>query len=196
MSPLVVVAGFGRCGSSMVMQMLAAGGLHVHADERASMETTLIQSPEGWAHLLAQPRPAAVKALDPFWPPPGATGLRILWLDRSPREQAKSMAKLLGSLGGVRVDRAERRRLEKDLARSRRKVVNHLRKHHEPPRFKGSTLLELRFEELLEYPRNVSQRIADWLDLGLDPAAMAEVVRPRSPACLPDLAIEAEATSR
>ncbi len=188
---IVVVAGFGRCGSTLAMQMLAAGGLRTVGDGR-STETGAVQTREGWLRMLDwEVPPFAVKALDPFWPPAGPS-YAFIWLDRDPSEQAKSHAKFLHAVTGRRLSGAERRMYRAMLRRDRPRVVSGLRD------YSGSRLLVTRFESLIERPLDESVSIAWWLGEGarraghtgieLDSAAMAQVVRRRSTRCLDHLA--------
>jgi hypothetical protein len=50
----LIVSGFGRCGTTMVMQMLNAAGVRVHCDSYASFEATEMATPRQgmyWARL-------------------------------------------------------------------------------------------------------------------------------------------------
>ena len=87
--PITVVAGFGRCGSSLVMQMLAAGGMRTPYSSFPSYEI-----PHGIKVLMGELYGGAVKILDPHvHQPPKGHVYRFIWLDRDPVQQAKSMAK-------------------------------------------------------------------------------------------------------
>jgi len=182
MADLIVVSGFGRCGSSLMMQMLDAGGLDPVADNTASYEdqrTLRLPSHPGWLDD-AGGRP--VKVLDPHihrlpanesrWPR-REHGYRVIWLDRDPKEQSRSMAKLL-LLEGRILTRTQRRRIERGLRRDRPKALRAL----PLPR------LGLRFRDLIQHPENTSARVRDFLGEDLDVAAMVVQVIPRDPGCL------------
>ena len=73
-----IVTGFGRCGSTMLMRMLDAGGMPVVADSRASFESELfrVPKPTDWQ----QYRGRAIKVLDPHrWCFPSAQDVRFLF---------------------------------------------------------------------------------------------------------------------
>lgn len=94
-SRLVIVTGQGRCGSTMAMQMLRAGGVawapganRVSGEHPSTRELRRVLRP--W------PSPVAVKVLDPGrtlprLPRPGAW----VWLRRDPLAQAASMERLV-----------------------------------------------------------------------------------------------------
>ena len=92
----VLVVGLGRCGSSLTMQMLAAGGMPVHgkAPTYEVEEAMVGRMDRAW---LAAQR-GAIKVLEPKRMPSlvlDHPGNAIIWLDRDPDQQAKSQAKFL-----------------------------------------------------------------------------------------------------
>lgn len=111
--PTVIVAGFGRCGSSLVMQMLHAAGFPVTGEypsfERDEYNTGGLSPPAG-----------ASKILNLECNPPPAGAYRWVWLDRSPAQQAKSQAKFLLELSGIRMSRRDVRRMACGYAPARK----------------------------------------------------------------------------
>src|SRR5262245_14505758 len=108
---ITFVSGFPRCGSSMVMQMLKAGGFPLFYDEgrEAAYETTLIFKLPGDCAWLLRCQGRAVKLLDPHvYTPPRELSYDVIWLERDPVEQARSQVKLLNALGGALNTPAER----------------------------------------------------------------------------------------
>ena len=87
---MILIAGLGRCGSSLTCQMLAAGGLKV-AGAHPDYEPTLLwhQSTEAQRCAILQQHQAA-KWIDPHRFPLRATqaGSIVLWLDRDEVQQA------------------------------------------------------------------------------------------------------------
>lgn len=170
--PPVIVAGFGRCGSSLVMQMLDAGGFPV-TGEYPSFECEAYNAG-------GQPPPAgASKILDLHLNPPPGGPYRWIWLDRNRNEQAKSQTKFLKLLCGVRVSRAEVRTIAGSYQRDRTTcfaVMGRL----------GGEILLLTFEELVTNPASAAGRIGAFVG-GADHAKMVAVVRDRPPGCLPHL---------
>lgn len=90
-----LVAGFGRCGSSLVMAMLKAGGLPEVGTppiyEVAEFNTTYT-----CATFLERSGGGILKWLEPLATvlPSAMRGGPILWLDRDPSEWAESHLKL------------------------------------------------------------------------------------------------------
>jgi len=191
-SAALFVCGLGRCGSSMVMGMLYAGGLPVIARERESFECA------STAEALANARVgAAVKVLEPHlhhdrFP---AFPIAVVWLERAEKEQAASLAKAMGAMTGRPLARADRRRLVAALRKDTKRSRAVLRRR---------PCLRLRFGGVLEDPRRAAEQLAAFtqerLGVALDVGAMAAVVRPRGARCAPGLepglAQEAAAVAR
>lgn len=187
--PVLVVAGLGRCGSSLTMQMLAAAGIPC-AGEAPGYEPPEMMGPVVPVQWWKAQQGRAVKALDPHRHrlPPFVPRL-VIWLDRDPREQAKSAWKFVTAMehGRASGNRSQVRGMEAQLRRDRTQALNALGAHRPPDIF-------ARFETIIERPREFAETLAmDLWMLGfcqLGPAAvarMAEVVRPRSPKCLDGL---------
>lgn len=179
--PPIVVSGFGRCGSSLTMQMLAAGGVPC-VGEPPDFEVS------GAAHRIAPEFIAscagqAVKILDPHRV--GLPGeMAVVWLDRNTREQAASHAKFAHAALGREYDRKQRRalqrQLEADLPRALREIDDRL-------------LLRIDFGLLVMDPKHhallLRQRLK-YLGYDLDAEAAAAVVIRRPPQCMPTMHIE------
>lgn len=175
----VVVAGLGRCGSSLMMQMLHAGGMHC-VGEAPAFEDDRVRDRVAPADIEAW-RGQAVKVLDPH-----RTGLpgdvRVIWLDRDPKQQADSQAKFLRILGGITIDRSKRRAAAAGLAVERSAAMRVIG---------GRPVLTIRFETLLADPQFTAEKVASFLTpIPLDVGQMVAQVLPRDPACRPDLGIE------
>ena len=110
--PVLLVCGLGRCGTSMVMQMLAAGGVAVTgaAPAHERDETLRLGSAEAQAWLRAQTG-RAVKLLDPHrnGVPDDVPAITI-WLNRNLDDQAASHFKMLDHVAGETPSRETRRR--------------------------------------------------------------------------------------
>lgn len=187
--PIVVVTGFGRCGTSMVMKMLHAGGVEPYAEPGnigSSYETEdLYRLPEdhGW---LAGCRGKAVKVLEPHRcrPPRKIHPYRFVLILRNPLQQAKSQAKLLRTLCSLAVDRRDVAALACGIRRDEKVVKAML------AQYPDSQTLVLDFEFILDWPHQAAQRLEEFLGRPLDCAAMAAIVRPRAAECAPDMAFE------
>lgn len=175
----VAVCGFGRCGSTMLMAMLDAGGIPIvaGADER-SYETPLDR-------LTADDVDGrAVKALDLYDQLPDHP-YRVVWLDRRLFDQVASEIKLAAAAGG---------KIAPDFEAS-------LTAHHKRQRPRAIRRLAglgpihtVRYERALRKPRVVAGELADFLaDCHLPPLdvdAAAAVVHDRSPDVRPTLDFE------
>jgi len=174
----LVVAGLGRCGTSMLMQMLSRGGVPC-VGEWPAFEPEEAQAPT--AAFIASCAGKAVKVLDPQRV--GLPGdVRVIWLDRDHAQQAKSHAKFMQMLMGAHVDRDGRRKLAAGMVRDTREAMDVI----------GSRpLARMRFEEVLKSPRSAAQLLAEFSrHSGFDVDAAAAAVHPRSPACAPGLDME------
>jgi hypothetical protein len=180
--PVILVSGFGRCGSSLVMQMLDAAGVGTTGEWPAFEDDRVLGLPHraGW---LNQQHGRAVKLLDPhiYTPPPGLP-CRAIWLDRNPDEQSKSQAKFLRLVCGKGISRTKRRGLQASYRADRPLCLDLLRSLAGEP-------LVLSFEGILADPVAASFLIARHCRIP-DPvavAAMAQAVVPRDPNCLPGM---------
>lgn len=110
---IILVAGLGRCGTSLALQMLSAGGIAcvgtAPSYEDAAIDGFRTTDPQAWAACSAG---KAVKLLDPHRaPPPRGPRYRTLWLFRDWADQARSQLKLIGASE----DRGSRKRMERSL---------------------------------------------------------------------------------
>ena len=174
--PPVIVAGFGRCGSSLVMQMLHAASFPV-TGEYPSFEC------EEYNAGGQPPTAGASKILNIDCNPPPGGPYRWIWLDRSPAQQAKSQAKLLRELGGIRMARSDVRAMACSYGLARRECFEIMRRI-------GGPVLGLSFEQLVLDPRGAAAKIGEFVGC-MEIERMARVVRKRKPECLPYL-LEAE----
>lgn len=174
----IIVAGLGRCGSSLVMQMLAAAGVKCAGEPPLYEHEDTVQG----AHLSAAwfAQFGAVKLLMPtLYNIDRAADISFVWMDRNPAEQSRSQIKYMrGVVPDIYAGVPEPRLLEiyrAELARFRRESLAVV------DRFPH---IYATFEEALRDPKRIAGRF------GLDRDAMASVIVPRSPACRPDMAIE------
>jgi hypothetical protein len=173
----LIVSGFGRCGSSLVMQMLHAGGFPTTGDYPAF---------EDERYSLGQksaPLGVAVKILDPhkFHMLPGH--YRWIWLDRDPRQQAKSQVKFLRHVAGLSLGKEAVSKFAKSFKDERPACMAAIKRI-------GGPLLQLRFENIVNSPDCAAQAIGGFVGC-CSHASMAAVIVRRSPTCLPYL-LEAE----
>jgi hypothetical protein len=187
--PITIVAGFGRCGSSLVMQMLAAGGMPTPYSEYPSYEINFSNTQV----LMQALQGGAIKVLDPHINrPPIGPEYRWIWLDRDPVQQAKSMAKLwkaatmeMAGVGpGAYREFTEDQIVKLAEAFKRdRPQANGLMLKYTP----AQGILKLRFEMILAEPAFAAYSLNKFCGGKLDEAKMVAAVRPRTPECLPYL---------
>lgn len=181
----IIVAGLGRCGTSLVMRMLDVAGVSTIGDrpdwECMATQMRLEDDPADWAVAI---RGRAVKLLDAHryqLPPLG--DFDLIWLCRDEREQAKSGLKLVSSMfSTIKPDRKQARAWAAGLRRDTPRAMKALALAG-PPR-----TLALRFEHILGDPFMSALKICRFLGLdNADPREMASQVLPRGPECLPYL---------
>lgn len=186
-APTIAVCGFGRCGSSMLMQMLAAGGIPMApGSQQGSGEMHSID-------LIAGLNPAAVagtaiKLLDfPLrFPIPTGPTWRFVWLDRDHVQQATSTIKLLTGIGAIEpmdslTTQWKLRELVGSYQRDRARVLGTIRSA-------GPTVV-LSYEQVLARPTRAVRHLRR-IAPDIDGVAAAAVVHRRDGTCRPDLAVE------
>lgn len=186
---IILVTGFGRCGSSLVMQMLHAGGVDCTGTYPAFEDPAGgFGGPFHRGNVAAAAGFAgkAIKVLDPQEGrlPPGLP-YRAIWCRRDFREQARSQVKLLRMVMGVPAGREEARRFERSYASDLPKAINSLRSAG------IRRFMDVRFEDTLASPQRIARELAVWCELPAEAAPkMAAAVRRRSPECAPGMDME------
>ena len=183
MAPVTLVAGFGRCGSSLTMQMLDAAGLTMLGCWPAFEVKTIVTDEDSrWlAHqggkvfklLVSHPNHFTLNS-DVAW--------RTIWIDRRGRDLATSQIKLLRA-GGATIKREAFDALRQSYRRDRAKTLRKLRK--------AGPVLCLRFEHLVTCPKHQAARIAAFLDLDHSTIEMmSRRVIERKPDVRPNMSLE------
>lgn len=171
--PAIIVAGMGRCGTSLMMQMLHAAGVPC-VGRYPAFETDHSSIRHFDANFIAQLGDVAMKLIDPkHFQIPDLRHHVVVWLDRDADQQAASALKLLGIAGG----RRERRAYAKSLRNDRWPNIHALG---------HCSKFTTRFEDLIERPVIATGKISQFLaEFGwdIDPAIMAGQVVPRSSVC-------------
>lgn len=185
MKPCIVVAGMGRCGTSLMMQMLAAGGVPC-TGEWPAFESDLAMAGRFDAKAFDALGDCAVKLVDPAPLKPGRLPNHVvIWLDRSVPQQARSQIKFL-RWNGQRVEESRRTRLAFESGLRRERLGNRL-SLGVPGRTYSITAS---FEMLINYPRRTAREIALFLSAHgwtVDADAMARQVVRRQPDCYPGM---------
>lgn len=182
--PHIIVAGLGRCGTTLMMHMLRAAGIPCIGEPPAFEVDETNHRKVSDAFLSRHPG-HALKLLDPHLTPLPLASAPTIWLDRDAKEQAKSQAKMATIIMGLPTpSRLHMRRWCSGLRSDRSIALAAL-----PP----GPRLRIAFEGLINAPscaaHSVAAFLAPWWP-ELDAAKMAAVVKPRSAACASDLSIE------
>lgn len=176
MKIITIVAGFGRCGSSLVMQMLAAGGMPTPYSSYPSYEID-----KNTKMFMANLYGGAMKVLDPhiFRPPKGGV-YQFIWIDRLPIEQAKSMVKFMNVLlpGKLKGNYEEQvAKMAESFKKDRPKCMGLMHNYTQ-------RILKLWFEDILRDPAGTATKLNAFCGGQLNEEAMVKAVRPRGPECL------------
>ncbi len=181
--PIVVVSGLPRSGTSMTMKMLEAGGLSLVID---GIRTADEDNPKGYYEdervkdlgeiddksWLADSRGKAIKVISYLLKDlPGSHNYKVLFMRRDVHEILASQAKMLERRGETS-DTSDERMIE--LYDDHLWKVNRLLK-----REAHLDVLDVPYKSVLENPRQLADRIRDFLGLPLDAAKMAGVVDER-----------------
>ena len=176
-----LVAGHGRCGSSMVMAMLQAGGLPVVG------HSPVYESPDFNEHFtsetfLRKHEGSILKWLDPThtYLPAAFRGGPILWLDRDPSTWAESHMKLHNMWTGSPLrheDPVAHESLSAEVAERTASVAQKISAY--------GPLERLRFEDILTSPRDAAEPLGRVFRAfgSFDVAKAAAVVRARTSEC-------------
>ena len=180
---ILIVTGLPRSGTSLMMQMLHAGGHPVLTDNKRTADANNERGYFEWEDikqlprnpsLIAQADGMAVKVVTPLLPHlPSGHRYKIIFMRRPLEEVARSQ----------HVMRFQQQGKTDDLATN---VVPLLQKHLDSTldllrRAPGIQMLEVDYPELVRDPQAWAARVADFLDDGRLPQrqAMSEVVKPQ-----------------
>ncbi len=179
--PPIVVTGWGRCGTTLAMLMLRAGGIPwADGSNPASGELTgpAARHPEDAA---APGRAVKIILADPRDTPRIPAAASIIWMRRNPREQARSIRKF------------ERLLIKPAVQLPERLLISRLTDWTEIALAdlddRGIPVLEVWFEDALADPHGTATLLTR-ITPSLETAGAAAVVQPRRPECAHDLSIE------
>jgi len=173
-----------------MMRILWAGGVPVYADNFASFEHGDLEGPQDMRAILPRLYGKAAKVLDPqrnTWP--DRLDAKVILLDRTPREQAKSQIKFLREISVLDINRQAWRPIERSLMIDRTKVRILFAELE-------ADVLPVRFELLIEHPNDVIGRVSEFLRMPFAVDDLSSIVVKRSPSCAPNCAIELAALAR
>jgi hypothetical protein len=183
---IILVVGFGRCGSSLCMQMLNAAGVDClgEAPHYEDPRTVIKRLSQNWLYLQDG---KAVKVLDFHLTDMDRNNnlFIINTMRESAKDQAKSHIKFLDIMSPKKIDksRAAVRRLQKTYAKDQKimeRAIQRVTPHS----------IKLCFENILSNPVDEATKIKEFLGLDCDPRIMADVVIDRGPEVQPGLEIE------
>lgn len=178
---IIAVTGSTRCGTTLLMRMLNAGGIPAYAENLVSFETPRIFDLPADSSWLSECEGHAVKLLEPLYLLPlPRLEWRFILMRRNPREQARSQIKFMNMLGTPVPDSALEpliASLRADLPKMRKTLGRY------------GPVLDVSFEEVLERPLETAYRVEKFVGKrnALDTNAMAAQVIARSADCYPGL---------
>lgn len=177
---IVIVSGLPRSGTSMMMQMLVAGGLPALSDgvrradqdnPRGYFEYERVKQTRKDPSWLDEADGKVVKMVSMllFDLPPGRD-YRVVFMQRDLDEVLRSQAVMLRNLGkgGGGSDAEMRTLYEKHLRQLKDWIA----------RRQGLQVLYCDYADVLKRPREAAERVARALDCGLDPDRMAAAIDP------------------
>jgi hypothetical protein len=177
---IVVVTGLPRSGTSLMMQMLAAGGFPIltdgvrGADEdnpRGYFEFELVKRLPVDASWLAQAEGRALKVIHALtkYLPPGYE-YRTIVMRRAIEEVLASQSQMLNRAG--KASAGDEKKLAAAFEAQMTETVESMRRQ---PNFR---VLQMPYKNLLDAPLREAERVIDFLSVSLNGNAMASVVDP------------------
>lgn len=180
--PVVVVSGPPRSGTSLLMQMLEAGGIAPLRDDarppdagnpRGYYELEAVKRLPDDAGWLGRAPGHAVKVIHALAPRlPEGPSYRVIWMERDLVEVARSQRALLETLGRPPVDDLSDARMAEILAQQLSEAAAALDARRDVRR------LAVSHARLIAEPGPSAARIAAFLGTALDLGAMAAAVEP------------------
>ena len=170
----IIVCGFGRCGTSLMMQMLHAGGVECmgqYPDFECDEASVPIRKPF-WQECKGK----AVKVIDPhrFGLPSLHSDTLVIWMTRDRIQQSKSQAKLLQLATGIPCGAIQEALFRESYSRDESKVQAIL-----PYR------VTFQFENLILDTSNQANRLGFLIGSHFNITKAESVVIPRSTDCYP-----------
>jgi tetratricopeptide (TPR) repeat protein len=180
---VVVVSGLPRSGTSMIMQMLAAGGVSILTDNlrqpdednpRGYFEYDPVKRLHQDTNWISEAKGKAVKIVAPLIPAlPAGVRYRLIFIERNLEEILASQGQMLKNRGETIDDSPARRaRLSEEYSRLLRNVRSLLKVRPE------TETLYLGREAVLSDPAAAAAAINRFLGGGLSEEAMAAEVKP------------------
>ncbi len=176
-SEIIIVSGLPRCGTSLMMQMLANGGIEVVADHIRSADA---DNPRGYyefervkkikqdASWLPEARGRAVKMVSQLlYDLPATERYLIVFMVRDMDEMLDSQEKMLKRLGRKAAPRGE---IKPAFAKHLERLFQWL---GQQPHMQ---VLRISYNALLQHPQDQAQLVSDFLGRRIDPERMIQAV--------------------
>lgn len=177
--PVIVVSGLPRSGTSVMMQMLARGGVEIVTDSIRAADT---DNPRGYYEFervkkikedkawLPGARGKAVKMVSQLlYELPATEQYRIIFMERDLDEVLASQEKMLERLGKVA---APREPMERAFRIHLERVDAWLKSQH------NSAVLRVNYKDLVEKPEAIARRVCEFLGILTHAQDMADAVDP------------------
>lgn len=174
---IIVVSGLPRCGTSLMMQMLANGGIEVVADHIRSADA---DNPRGYFELekvkklkhdaswLPEVRGKAVKMVSQLlYDLPASECYRILFMERDMDEMLESQQKMLDRLGRKAAPREE---MKPAFLKHLERLFLWLGQQ------RNMQTLRISYNDLLQHPQEQARRVRDFLGGRIDLERMIQSV--------------------
>jgi hypothetical protein len=176
---IVIVSGLPRSGTSLMMQMLASGGMEVVTDNLRTADT---DNPRGYLELekakkvkqdaswLPETRGKTFKMVSQLlYDLPATERYRILFMERDLDEVLRSQEKMLERLGGTAGPREQMTRA----------FTLHLERLHAwLAQQRNMEVLCVRYNDLVGQPEEQASRVCEFLGGRLDAEKMVQAVDP------------------
>ncbi len=176
---ITIVSGLPRSGTSLLMQMLKAGGMDVLIDEQRIADNDnprgyleyepvkYMRSNADWMPLAAGKAVKVIHALLPNLP--SEFNYKVVFVNRDISEVVASQAKMLARAGRMGAQLPPEK-LMSIFAAERDRILNWVKEKD------YITLIDCNYRELIENPLDKAKDIADFLGLELDCQAMTDAV--------------------
>jgi hypothetical protein len=181
-APITVVSGLPRSGTSMMMQILEAGGIPPLADAvrgadednpRGYYEYEPVKRLEEDSSWLGRARGRSIKVISELLRslPPGQS-YRIVFMMRRVEEVLASQRRMLERRGTLREEEPDDAQMRAVLLRHLDEVVRHLETRED------FRTLFVSYNQMFEKPREHVARLDEFLGGGLDRQAMVAAIDP------------------
>ncbi len=174
---IIIVSGLPRCGTSLMMQMLANGGIEVVADHircadadnpRGYYEFERVKKLKQDARWLPDARGKAVKMVSQLlYDLPSSENYRIIFMDRDMDEMLDSQEKMLKRLGRKAAPREE---IKPAFAKHLDRLFQWLGRQ---PNMK---VLRISYNDLLQHPQEQARLVCEFLGGKIDLERMIDSV--------------------